>query len=79
MKATTFFSAVTVLGTPAEYYIYGSMYSYFAVSYLLCTILVAEVFAPIYRNLEITSTYEYLEMRYSRSVRYMANGLKFQK
>ena len=34
--ATTFFSAVTVLGTPGEYYIYGSMFTYFLLTYLFC-------------------------------------------
>ena len=32
----------------------------------------AEIFGPIYRNLGITSTYEYLELRFSRMVRYLA-------
>ena len=58
------------VGTPAEFYIFGSMYSYFAVCYFLCTILAAEVFGPIFRRMEITSTYEYLEKRFSRSVKY---------
>ena len=71
MTATTFFSAVTVLGTPAEYYVYGSMYTYFVVCYFICTVLAAEIFAPVFRKLKITSTYEYLEIRYARSVRYM--------
>lgn len=70
--ATTFFSSITVLGTPAEFYIYGTMYAYFVVCYLFCTVLVAEIFGPIYRNLGITSTYEYLEIRFSRMVRYLA-------
>ena len=31
--ATTFFSAITVLGSPGEYYLYGSMFTYFLVTY----------------------------------------------
>lgn len=67
--ATTFFSAVTVLGTPVEYYQYGTMFTYFLITYLLCSILIAELFGPLYHDLGITSTYEYLEARFSRSVR----------
>ena len=37
--ATTFFSAITVLGTPVEFYQYGTMFGYFCVTYLVCTIL----------------------------------------
>ena len=33
------------------------------------SILICELFGPLYRNLGITSTYEYLEARFSRSVR----------
>ena len=60
--ATTFFSAIAVLGIPAEFYIYGTMYTYFLVPYLICTILSAEVFGPIYMDMGLTSTYEYLEV-----------------
>ena len=60
--ATTFFSAIAVLGIPAEFYIYGTMYTYFLVPYLICTILSAEVFGPIYMDMGVTSTYEYLEV-----------------
>lgn len=94
--ATTFFSAITVLGSPGEYYLYGSMFTYFLVTYgwfyfkyatyhtvklflidlsdsktikALCSILVVELFGPIFYRLGVTSTYEYLETRFSRSVR----------
>ena len=33
------------------------------------SILICELFGPLYFNLGITSTYEYLEARFSRSVR----------
>ena len=62
--ATTFFSAIAVLGIPAEFYIYGTMYTYFLVPYLICTILSAEIFGPIYMDMGLTSTYEYLEVRF---------------
>ena len=40
---------------------------YFKISFK--SILVCELFGPFYFNLGITSTYEYLEARFSRSVR----------
>ena len=37
--ATTLFSAVTVLGTPVEFYQYGTMFGYFLLTYFICTVL----------------------------------------
>ena len=37
--ATTFFSAITILGTSVEFYQYGTMFGYFMITYLGCTIL----------------------------------------
>ena len=45
------------------------MFTYFLITYLFCSILIAELFGPLYHDLNITSTYEYLEARFSRSVR----------
>ena len=71
--ATTFFSAIAVLGIPAEFYIYGTMYTYFLVPYLICTILSAEIFGPIYMDMGLTSTYEYLEVRFFNWSRLLNN------
>ncbi|XP_048358217.1 sodium-coupled monocarboxylate transporter 1-like isoform X2 [Sphaerodactylus townsendi] len=65
----SFMSAVTVLGTPAEVYRFGAMFGVFAISYVLMVVITAEVFLPIYYRLEITSAYEYLELRYNRYLR----------
>ena len=37
--ATTLFSAVTILGTPVEFYQYGTMFGYFLLTYFICTVL----------------------------------------
>ena len=71
--ATTFSSAIAVLGIPAEFYIYGTMYTYFLVPYLICTILSAEIFGPIYMDMGLTSTYEYLEVRFLNRSRLLNN------
>ena len=73
--ATTFFSAVTVLGVPAEVYIFGIMYFFFAISLLLSSILAAEIFGPLYRATGVTSTYEYLGKRFNNAVRYLGLGV----
>merc|ERR1711892_1212464 len=70
--ATTFSSAITVLGTPVEFYQYGTMFGYFIVTYFICTVLCAEFFGPMYKDFGYRSTYEYMETRFHPSVRIMA-------
>ncbi|XP_070533233.1 sodium-coupled monocarboxylate transporter 1-like [Ptychodera flava] len=60
----SFMSAITVLGTPAEHYLFGTMFSLFGITYTLVMIITAELFMPSYYKLGITSAYEYLEIRF---------------
>lgn len=53
----SFISAITVLGTPSEMYIYGSMFWLFALSYIGSG-LVAALFMPIFFRLGVTSANE---------------------
>ncbi|XP_034259052.1 sodium-coupled monocarboxylate transporter 1-like [Pantherophis guttatus] len=71
----SFMSAVTVLGTPAEIYRFGSMFSLFAIAYALMAVISAEIFLPVFYRLKITSTYEYLEMRFNKQLRLCGTGL----
>ncbi|XP_075716189.1 sodium-coupled monocarboxylate transporter 1-like [Rhinoderma darwinii] len=71
----SFMSAVTILGTPADVYRFGAMYSIFAISYALVVIICAEFFLPVFYRLNITSTYEYLELRFNRSVRILGTAI----
>ncbi|XP_066490584.1 sodium-coupled monocarboxylate transporter 1-like [Tiliqua scincoides] len=65
----SFMSAVTVLGTPAEVYRFGARFALFALTYTLVIVLSAEVFLPVFYRLGITSTYEYLELRFNKYLR----------
>ncbi|XP_051470883.1 sodium-dependent multivitamin transporter isoform X3 [Apus apus] len=65
----TFQSAVAILGVPGEIYRYGTQYWFLGCSYLLGLLIPAHVFIPIFYRLRITSTYEYLELRFNKTVR----------
>lgn len=54
----SFISAITVLGTPAEVYIYGTMFWLFGFAYTFSGIVVSRCFIPIFYEYEITSTNE---------------------
>ncbi|CAF3621225.1 unnamed protein product [Rotaria sordida] len=54
----SFLSAVTLLGTPSEIYIYGTMYCYQGISWMIASIVTALVFAPKFREMKFISVYE---------------------
>ncbi|XP_026560272.1 sodium-coupled monocarboxylate transporter 2 isoform X1 [Pseudonaja textilis] len=68
----SFMSAVTVLGTPAEVYRHGSSFFLFAIAYTFVIISTSELFLPVFYRSGITSTYEYLELRFNKPVRMAA-------
>ncbi|XP_068259607.1 sodium-dependent multivitamin transporter [Nyctibius grandis] len=65
----TFQSAVAILGVPAEIYRFGTEYWFLGCSYLLGLLIPAHVFIPVFYRLRITSSYEYLELRFNKTVR----------
>ncbi|KAM9495644.1 sodium-coupled monocarboxylate transporter 2 [Clarias gariepinus] len=71
----SFMSAVTVIGTPSDVYRYGASFIIFAIAYTLMVILTAELFLPVFYRSGITSTYEYLELRFSKMVRLAATAI----
>ncbi|XP_042089233.1 sodium-coupled monocarboxylate transporter 2 isoform X4 [Ovis aries] len=68
----SFMSAVTVLGTPADVYRFGASFVLFFIAYALVIILTSELFLPVFYRSGITSTYEYLQLRFNKPVRYAA-------
>ncbi|XP_012509463.1 PREDICTED: sodium/iodide cotransporter [Propithecus coquereli] len=67
--AASFMSAVQVLGVPAEAYRHGLKFLWMCLGQLLNSLLTAALFLPVFYRLGLTSTYEYLELRFSRTVR----------
>nr|XP_045364156.1 sodium/iodide cotransporter isoform X2 [Camelus bactrianus] len=67
--AASFMSAVQVLGVPAEAYRYGLKFLWMCLGQLLNSLLTALFFLPVFYRLGLTSTYQYLELRFSRAVR----------
>lgn len=54
----SFMSGITVIGTPAEAYLYGAAFWIFGFSYAIMSVITAEIFVPLFYRLGITSTYE---------------------
>ncbi|XP_077287850.1 sodium-coupled monocarboxylate transporter 1-like [Arctopsyche grandis] len=68
-------SGITLIGVPSEVYTDTAIYSLMIPSLLIACGLVSLLFLPVLYNLNITSVYEYLEMRYSRTTRSIASCL----
>ncbi|XP_045542424.1 sodium-coupled monocarboxylate transporter 1 [Papilio machaon] len=71
----SYVSGVTILGTPAEIYNYGSQYWLVVVGVSLSCVVVATVYLPVFCTLRLSSSYEYLELRFNRHVRAVASIL----
>merc|ERR1719480_12572 len=70
----SFMSAITLLGTPAEMYVSGTQYLWLVVSYPFVMAATVFIFLPVYDKLDITTSYEYLELRFHKSVRILASS-----
>ncbi|XP_011869219.1 PREDICTED: sodium-coupled monocarboxylate transporter 1 [Vollenhovia emeryi] len=71
----SFISGVTILGTPAEIYNFGTQYWITIFSILFAGITVATVYLPVFTTLQLNSVYEYLEIRFSRAVRILISTM----
>ncbi|KAM6964934.1 solute carrier family 5 member 6a [Aplochiton taeniatus] len=65
----TFQSAVAILGAPSEIYTFGTQYWFLGCSYFLGLLIPAHIFIPVFYRLRISSAYEYLELRFNKTVR----------
>uniref|UniRef100_A0A182K6Z5 Sodium-coupled monocarboxylate transporter 1 n=1 Tax=Anopheles christyi TaxID=43041 RepID=A0A182K6Z5_9DIPT len=68
-----YISGVTILGTPAEIYNFGTQYWLIVVPILLMGVAVCTVYLPVFCSLKLNSSYEYLELRFNPYVRSMAS------
>ncbi|KAI5094076.1 sodium-coupled monocarboxylate transporter 1, partial [Silurus meridionalis] len=71
----SFMSAVTVLATPVEVYSNGAIFVLSCLGFVLMVAISSELFLPIFYRLGITSTYEYLEMRFNKVVRLFGTAM----
>ncbi|XP_034017568.1 solute carrier family 5 member 6a [Thalassophryne amazonica] len=65
----TFQSAVAILGAPSEIYTLGPQYWFLGCSYFLGLLIPAHIFIPVFYRLRLSSAYEYLELRFNKTVR----------
>ncbi|XP_037051954.1 sodium-coupled monocarboxylate transporter 1 [Bradysia coprophila] len=65
----SFISGITLLGLPTEIYSFGIQYVYVIGGVIAMGVVMGYVFLPVFHDLKITSTYEYLESRFDKRLR----------
>ncbi|XP_075328707.1 sodium-coupled monocarboxylate transporter 1-like [Odontesthes bonariensis] len=68
-------SSVMVLSNPAEVYCFGAIFGLGAIAFTVSMVITSEIFLPIFYRLGVTSSYEYLELRFNRATRLL--GMAF--
>merc|ERR1712137_989027 len=71
--AASFLSASGLMGVSVEMYRFGSMQSISILIYMAIAPAVSELFAPMFHRLKVSSSFEYLEMRFGVSVRRLSS------
>ncbi|KAF7259601.1 hypothetical protein EG68_03153 [Paragonimus skrjabini miyazakii] len=66
----SFLSAVSLMGTASEAYLYGFQFILMIVAYFIAFSVAAEVYMPVFYKLRLVSAHEYLELRFGKAVRW---------
>ncbi|XP_063378099.1 sodium-coupled monocarboxylate transporter 1-like [Cydia fagiglandana] len=73
--AASFITAIELLGNPAEMYIGGAQFWMICVCFILVAPITSQLYLPVFMRLRLTSCYEYLEVRFCKSIRVFASAL----
>ncbi|XP_040153642.1 sodium-coupled monocarboxylate transporter 1-like [Anopheles arabiensis] len=68
-------SGISLLGTSTEIYVYGVQYCYIVSAVVLMGLMMNYIFLPVFHDLQITSAYEYLQMRFDKRMRLVGSIL----
>ncbi|XP_017079738.2 sodium-coupled monocarboxylate transporter 1 isoform X3 [Drosophila eugracilis] len=71
----SFVSGISLLGTSTEIYVYGTQYAFILITLAISGTISWYIFLPVFCNLQLTSTYEYFERRFSRRMRLFGASL----
>ncbi|XP_020296259.1 sodium-coupled monocarboxylate transporter 1-like isoform X2 [Pseudomyrmex gracilis] len=73
--AASFITAIELLGNPAEMYGQGTQFWMTCFSFILVVPITSRLYLPVYMKLRLTSSYEYLNLRFDRHCRLLASVL----
>ncbi|XP_043468553.1 sodium-coupled monocarboxylate transporter 1 [Leptopilina heterotoma] len=73
--AASFITAIELLGNPAEMYTHGTQFWMTCLAFILVVPITSQLYLPVYMKLRLTSSYEYLNLRFNRHCRLLASIL----
>ncbi|XP_028041678.1 sodium-coupled monocarboxylate transporter 2 [Bombyx mandarina] len=73
--AASFITAIELLGNPAEMYMAGGQFWMICIAFILVVPITSRLYLPVFMRLRLTSCYEYLEVRFCKTIRIYASGL----
>ncbi|CAK1552056.1 unnamed protein product [Leptosia nina] len=73
--AASFITAIELLGNPAEMYMSGAQFWMICIAFILVVPISSQLYLPVFMRLRLTSCYEYLEVRFCKSMRVYASAL----
>ncbi|XP_076278048.1 sodium-coupled monocarboxylate transporter 1 [Lasioglossum baleicum] len=71
----SFISGISLLGTPTEVYVHGTSYLFIALGVIVVGFVMSIIYLPVFHELKLTSTYEYLERRFDKKIRLLGSAL----
>ncbi|XP_011501766.1 PREDICTED: sodium-coupled monocarboxylate transporter 1-like [Ceratosolen solmsi marchali] len=71
----SYISGIAILGLPAEMYVYGTQFWCVIIADCFVSLTMAIVYLPVFYGLQITSSYEYLELRFNHVVRLIGSTI----
>jgi sodium-coupled monocarboxylate transporter 8/12 len=63
------------LGVPSDVYKYGASYWWTCIANVVVVLAILYIYLPVFFNLELVNTYEYLERRFDRKTKLLASSL----
>ncbi|XP_046401187.1 sodium-coupled monocarboxylate transporter 1-like [Ischnura elegans] len=75
----SYISGIALLGLPAEIYTFGTQYWVIVFSEVFVCATMAIAYIPVFYDLKITSSYEYLKHRFNTSVRLLGSAIFITK
>ncbi|PBC33280.1 Sodium-coupled monocarboxylate transporter [Apis cerana cerana] len=73
--AASFITAIELLGNPTEMYKHGTQFWMTCLAFIFVVPITSYLYLPVFMKLRLTSSYEYLNLRFNRYCRLLAGGL----